>query len=147
MKKLKIDFGSGYNSKNYYKTCDITFSPILDYHYDQTNNVIIGLKENSVDEFYLRNVIHHLPNIEKTFFGLDKYLKKGGILRIIDVREKFFPQNYFLDRLWYRFIVPRDDIWFSKNYRDYKQILKNMNYRLIHFYNIEEKEVSVWKKL
>ena len=55
---LKIDFGSGYNPKKGFKTCDITFSPYLDYVYDKENNIILDLNKNSVDEFYLST-----PNI------------------------------------------------------------------------------------
>ena len=31
---LKIDFGSGYSPRKGYSTCDITYSPFLDYVYD-----------------------------------------------------------------------------------------------------------------
>ena len=75
MKKseLKIDFGSGYSPKKGYKTCDITYAPYLNFVYDRENNTIIGCEENSVDEFYLRNVVHHLPNLTNTFQCLKKY--------------------------------------------------------------------------
>lgn len=147
MKKLKIDFGSGYNHKNNFKSCDFTLCPLLDYHYDIDKNIIEDLDFESVDEFYIRNVIHHLPDIKYTLTCLDKYLKIGGYLTIIDVRKEFYKQNVFLDRLWYRFIIPRNDIWFSEVYREYKQIILGMNYKLVRFYNKEEKEVSIWKKL
>ncbi len=146
MEKLKIDFGSGYAHNKDYKSCDITFSPILDFVYDYKKNKILYCKINSVDEFYLRNVVHHLPDIEKTFKCLKKYLKKGGIIKIIDVNKNYFKQNLFLDRLWYRFIIPQNEIWFSEVYRDYKSILKDMNFQVLENYVIAEKEVSVWKK-
>ena len=41
---LKIDFGSGYNPRKGYKTCDITYSPFLDYVYDIHKNKIIPPK-------------------------------------------------------------------------------------------------------
>ncbi len=147
MESLKIDFGSGYNHKEGYKSCDITFLPNLDYVYDEENDKILYLKEESVDEFYLRNVVHHLKNMQKTFKCLDKYLKKGGIIQIIDVRKEFYNENVFLDKLWYRGIIPREEIWFSENYRDYIDLLKQMNYSMEEYKVENEKEVSIWKKL
>lgn len=83
MTKLCIDFGSGYNPKTGYKTCDITTFPQLDFQYDGKDE-IVGLREKSVDVFYLRNVVHHIPNLQRTFITLKKYLKVGGKLVIID---------------------------------------------------------------
>lgn len=143
---LKIDFGSGYNPNKGYKLCDITYSPVLDYVYDQDNNVIIGAEENTVDEFYLRNVVHHLPDIAKTFTCLKKYLKVGGRIKIIDVRKEYFKQNLFLDRLWYRFVIPRPEVWYSTTYRDYFTILKELGFKLISYEYKEEKEMSEWEK-
>ena len=77
MEKLKIDFGSGYNPNSDYKICDITYLPNLDFVYDQDNNVIVGCEYCSVDEFYLINVVHHLPDMKKTFSSLIKYLKSN----------------------------------------------------------------------
>jgi len=77
---LKIDFGSGYNPKSGYKTCDITNAPFLDFAYD--GEKIIGCKKNSVDEFYLRNVIHHIPNLKEVFLMFHFYLKRNGKIRL-----------------------------------------------------------------
>ena len=84
---LKIDFGSGYNPNKEYKTCDITGSPILDYMYDK-KDTILDLKEKSVDEFYLRNVVHHIPDLKRTFKCLKKYLKNGGKIKIIECMKR-----------------------------------------------------------
>ncbi len=143
---LKIDFGSGYNPKKGYKSCDITNLPNLDYVYCEESNEIIDCKENSVDEFYLRNVVHHLPSIEKTISCLYRYLKKDGIVRIIDVRKEYYQKNVILDIIWYRYVIPRYEVYFSKVYRDYFKILKKLNFILIDKYYDEEKEVSIWKK-
>lgn len=51
MTKLCIDFGSGYNPKAGYKTCDVTTFPQLDFQYDGKDK-IVGLREKSVDVFY-----------------------------------------------------------------------------------------------
>lgn len=143
---LKIDFGSGYNPNKDYKTCDITYLPNLDYVYDVDNNTIIGCEENTVDEFYLRNVVHHIKDLKSTFSCLKRFLKKGGTIKIIDVRKEYFKTNVILDIIWYRYLIPRYEIWFSQKYRDYFEILKQMNFKLISKHYEEEKEVSIWKK-
>lgn len=146
MKKLKIDFGSGYNANKKYKTCDITYSPMLDYVYDEENNKILYCERNTVDEFYIRNVVHHIRNLNRTFQCLYNYLKHDGKIIIIDVRKEFYKQNLILDVVWYRYIIPRYDIWFSNVYRDYFKILKDMGFLLQNTYIENEKEVSIWKK-
>ena len=145
--KLKIDFGSGYNPNSDYQLCDITYSPNLDYVYNPDDNVIIGCQENSVDEFYLRNVVHHLKDLKATFSCLQRYLKKGGIIKIIDVRKEFFKQNVILDIIWYRYVIPRYEIWFSREYRNYSKILIDLNFELEDKHYESEKEVMIWKKL
>lgn len=45
MTKLCIDFGSGYNPKAGYKTCDVTTFPQLNFQYDGKDE-IVGLREN-----------------------------------------------------------------------------------------------------
>lgn len=95
MTKLCIDFGSGYNPKAGYKTCDITTFPQLDFQYDGKDE-IVGLREKSVDVFYLRNVVHHIPDLQRTFTTLKKYLKVGGKLVIIDCKKVIIRQMYFL---------------------------------------------------
>jgi ubiquinone/menaquinone biosynthesis C-methylase UbiE len=144
---LKIDFGSGYNPKEGYKTCDITKAPYLNYYYDIKSNEIIGLKESTVDKFHLRNVIHHIEDIDVVLNKLHTYLKTDGIVEIIECRKEHYKSNFFLDRLWYRFIIPRNEIWFSETYRDYTKVLNQLGFTLIHKEYINEKEVSLWKKL
>lgn len=145
--KLKIDFGSGYNPNKDYKACDITWLPNLDYVYDQENNAILGCEDNSVDEFYLRNVVHHIPNMEKTFSCLLRYLKADGEIKIIDVRREYFKQNVILDILWYRYVTPRYEVWFSTHYRNYFKVLENLGMERVSYFIQDEKEVSVWRRL
>lgn len=141
---LKIDFGSGYNPKEGFKTCDITTSPMLDYYFN--GMVIDELEFKSVDEFYSRNVLHHIENLEYTLKLLYRYLKQHGTLTIIECRKEFYETNYFLDILWYRGIIPRPEIFISKEYRDYNSIMVSIGFRLYHRYFENEKEVSIWKK-
>ena len=145
--KLKIDFGSGYNPNNGDKTCDITFLPTLDYVFNIENYTITDLAENMVDEFYLRNVVHHIEDLDLTFKMLYKYLKPNGIIKIIDVRKEYFRQNVILDIIWYRYVIPRYNVWFSRYYRNYFDILEQLKLTLIHKEYNNEKEVSIWKKL
>lgn len=145
MKKLCIDFGSGYNPRKNFKTCDITTNPRLDYQYDG-GEVIIGLHENSVDIFYLRNVVHHIQNLYKTFNTIKKYLKPEGKLIIIDCNEKSFEANVFLDRIWYRYIGNNKDIYISESYRDYTTILINLGFNRKHYKQFKEKEISIYER-
>lgn len=142
---LKIDFGSGYNPKYGYKTCDFTEASFLDFYYDGIS--IIGCEKNSVDEFYLRNVVHHIPNLKEVFEMLYCYLKRNGTIEIVDVRKESYKQNVILDILWYRYVIPRNEIWFSTVYRNYFDTLKEIGFILIEHYFKEEKEVTIWKKL
>lgn len=142
---LKIDFGSGYNPYPGYKTCDITASPFLDFFYD--GKEIVGCKENSVTEFYLRNVVHHIQNLEEVFAMLQLYLKKNGTIKIIEARKDYYKQNVILDIIWYRYVIPRREIWFSTFYRNYFEILKKVGFELVEQRYEKEKEVSLWRKL
>ena len=143
---LKIDFGSGYNAKPGYKTCDITYAPFLDYVYDIEKNQIIGCEKKSVDEFYMRNVVQHIKDLQKCFSMIKEYLKDDGSLVIIDTQKEYFLQNVILDIIWYRFVIPRYEIWFSKSYRDYGKVLTDLGFVKINNQTINEKEVSLWKK-
>ena len=94
-KRLRIDFGSGHNPKEGYKTCDITFAPNLDYAYDKEANLIIDLEEASVDEFYAKNVLHH-SNIERVaicFSGNLDSRTSGDILGLLKATSSKFHQT------------------------------------------------------
>lgn len=142
---LKIDFGSGYNQKYNFKSCDITYSPFLDYVYDRQSNKIIGCEENTVSVFHMRHVLHHIPNLNDVCSMLNKYLVNGGYVYIEEVRKENFDTNYFLDCLWYRFVNIINDIWFSSTYRDYKSIMKLNGFELVKEYYHGTKECSIWK--
>lgn len=121
---LRIDFGSGYNPKKGFKTCDITQSPYLDYFYDIKNNKIYDLEEQSVDVFYCKNVIHHCKDIKNTINTLYKYLKKDGILEIIEPTKENYESNRSLDIFWYRYIILRPEIYIPPQKRiDYEEII------------------------
>lgn len=94
----------------------------------------------------MRNVVHHLPDMRRTFECLLRYLKDGGTIQIIDARKEYFKQNVILDILWYRYVIPRPEIWFSTIYRDYFKVLEELGMERIEYFIQEEKEVSIWKK-
>jgi len=116
---MKIDFGCGYNPKDGYQTCDITGYPQLDYFYDSNQNKIIGLEDNTVEEIHCRNVIHHIKDLKKLFIEFKRVLMPNGTIVIIEANRESYETNVFLDKLWYRSIIPRMDIWFSETYRDF----------------------------
>lgn len=138
---LQIDFGSGYNPLEGFKTCDFVPNPKLDYFYH--DGEIEGLNE-PVNWFRLRNVIHHLPDIRKTIQDLKKYLAKDGVIEIIEVRKDKYKSNTFLDKLWYRFVVPRKDIFISAEWRDYLSIMRQEGFRCRYSAVSREKEYTEW---
>lgn len=145
---LKIDFGSGYNPKKGYKTCDITYAPYLDYVYDKNLNIILNLKEKSVDIFRLKNVLHHC-DIEKVIICLKKYLRDDGKIEIIEPQKKFYEANRCLDIYWYRYIYPRYEISIpSKTRIDYISIClkyfdieKHFKYDVYDSYILKNKNI------
>lgn len=84
--------------------------------------------------------------MQKTFECLIRYLKFGGEIKIIDVRKEYFQKNVILDIIWYRYVIPRYEVWFSRQYRNYFDILNALGMEMIDYYIQEEKEVSVWRK-
>ncbi|RHH85317.1 methyltransferase domain-containing protein [Segatella copri] len=144
MTKLCIDFGSGYNPKTGYKTCDVTTLPQLDFLYDGKDE-IVGLREKSVDVFYLRNVVHHIPDLQRTFTTLKKYLKVGGKLVIIDCNQGHYKTNVFLDNLWYRFVGNNHEIFISKQYRDYINVLIKLGFKQLYYKSFKEKEITKYE--
>ncbi len=141
---MKIDFGSGYNPKQGYKSCDFTENPILDFqvkNYKIYSDINIELPQNSVDEFYVRNTLHHIKDLSLILQMFYFYLKNNGKLIIIDCRSDFYEKNLFLDKLWYRYIIPRPEIWFSNTYRNYKKIALKVGFKLIKEKIKNEKEI------
>ena len=129
-RKMKIDFGSGYNPKSGYKTCDVTGSPALDYIYDietsriRTNEMFsLILASGSADVIRMKNVLHHVEDYGKLISELFRVLKWGGKLIVIEPTPEAYYSNWCLDNLWYRYVIPRPEIWISPIYRDYKKEL------------------------
>lgn len=126
---MKIDFGSGYNPRSGYKTCDVTDSPALDYVYDTKTQKIVSknnrpIKSESVDVIRVKNVLHHIPVLEPVLKEFFRVLKIRGKIIVIEPTKESYRSNWILDNLWYRFVIPRPEVWFSSIYRDYKNELR-----------------------
>ena len=146
---LKIDFGSGYNPKIGYCTCDITTSPFLDFvsHDNKIYNRKGEIKSNSVDTIHCRNVLHHIKDLDNLLNNFYKYLKQDGTLEIIDCSKDFFYKNVILDIFWYKwFDGGKRNIWFSKNYRNISDIVNNAGFHIIEHKYVDEKEIIICKK-
>lgn len=144
---LKIDFGSGYNPYKNYKTCDITYSPCLDYVYDVNINKILGLKKNSVNIFRLKNVLHH-TNINLIAQCLYKYLKQNGKVIIIEPKEKYYDSNRCLDIFWYRYIYPRYEISIPPCKRiNYIKIFDSYNFKFYKYFDTGIYDTYILKKM
>lgn len=140
---LCIDIGSGYNPKPGYKTADITGSPNLDY-YIKDNKIYSRdgeLKENSVDKFRLCNVVHHVKDLNATLVNLFKYLKRSGEIEIIDCNKAHYFSNFCLDNLWYRYVIPRKEIFIADAYRDYASLAKKIGFNIKSKNTFKEKEI------
>lgn len=145
---LCIDIGSGYNPAKGYKTADITGMPYLDYLIkdDKIYSRHGELKENSVDMFKLRNTIHHVENLNILLNNLFKYLKPNGIIKIIDCNKEHYFSNYCLDNLWYRYVIPRKEIFIANTYRDYTNLAKKIGFNLLNRTSKNEKEFIILQK-
>lgn len=145
---LCIDIGSGYNPTKGFKTADITEFPNLDYIIK--NNKIYSktaeLKVNSVDKFRLRNVVHHIKDLNQLLVNLFKYLKPNGTIEIIDCNKEHYSANVCLDNLWYRYVIPRKEIFIADAYRDYAKLAKTIGFNVLKQNTIDEKEITILQK-
>ena len=148
---LNIDFGSGYNPYSKYKTCDMIYSPRLDYYYDRRNNIIYNLEHNTVDKFRLRNVLHHVEDISKLCTMLNNYLKPNGSIngsiKVIEPKEEFYTKNIILDIIWYRYVQKFYHIKIYPNYRDYISCIERAGFQLISKKCSEVYDISLFQKM
>ena len=133
MKPLKIDFGSGYNPCPDYKTCDCVSLPTLNYYSDPETFIISDrmgneLPRKSTEEIRCRNVVHHIQDLKAFFCKLSVYTRT---LRVIEPKEWCFNQNVIQDRIWYRWMLKRPEIWFSETWRDYVAVAKEFGFPVV----------------
>ena len=137
---MKLDFGSGHNARKGFKTCDITNAPYLDYACDP-ETYKVTCEDHVFDEIIIRNVLHHIKDLERLFKEMKRILTINGKIVIVEPRREFYPQNVNLDILWYRYIIPRYEIWYSRFYRDCTQIAKDFFQVKNVFYNNEKETI------
>jgi ubiquinone/menaquinone biosynthesis C-methylase UbiE len=140
----KLDFGSGYNPRKGYMTCDMTNSPFLDFCYDSDLN-FLSCDNDYFDKINIKNVFHHIKNLEECVMELYRVLKTGGLIVLTDVCREKYLSNYNLDYLWYRIINVNYDIWFSSKYRNYFKIMEAF-FKIKRRFKFKEKEISIWIK-
>jgi len=119
---MKLDYGSGYNPKKGFKTSDFTGSPMLDFH---ISDLRVNCDAAAFDEVNCRNVIHHIESekLPRLFDEFTRILKPSGKLTISDPAEDFFIQNKCLDVLWYRFVIPRPEIYIGNKFVDFEKFV------------------------
>lgn len=136
----KLDFGSGYNPGDGFKTCDIY--GYVDYYFD-TEHYKVDTNEK-FDHIRCRNVIHHIKDLDKLAKEFDRLLTDNGTLEIIEPRKEYYAENYYLDYLWYRFVIPRYEVWFCTKYRDCRNYFKD--FKLDEYKIDKEKEIFLFIK-
>ena len=132
-----IDIGSGYNPKEGYLTCDTEYG--CDYY------SIDEIPDNFVDVFHMRNVLHHVKDLNTCIKKILTKCKNDAIVDVIDCSEEYFYQNFFLDNLWYRYVNKRPDIYISPKYRDFINIFTNNGFLLLEQKIHEEKLILKFK--
>jgi len=136
----KLDFGSGYNPEKDFKTCDIY--GYVDYYFDPISYKVYT--NDKFDYIRCRNVIHHIKDIHKLSKEFNRLLNDGGTLEIIEPRKEYYSENYYLDYLWYRFVIPRYEVWFCNHYRDCRNYFNE--FELIGYKTEDEKEIFIYCK-
>ena len=99
---LKIDFGSGYNPKKGYKSCDITNLPNLDYVYCEESNEIIDCRDlkklKSCNIFFKKSANSYKFGIsvsKKVGIAVVRNLTKRRIRAILrEIDDKNFDHYY-----------------------------------------------------
>jgi ubiquinone/menaquinone biosynthesis C-methylase UbiE len=136
----KLDFGSGYNPVDGFKTCDI--NGYVDYYFDP---ILYKIKtDDKFNYIRCRNVFHHIRDLKKLSKEFYRVLKDNGKLEIIEARKEYYNENYYLDYFWYRYVIPRYEVWFSNEYRDCREYF---NIFTLEDYKVEgEKEIFIYKK-
>lgn len=146
---MKLDFGSGHRPQRGYMTCDCTGSPGVDYYFNPVKYRVMRCRPNSFSTIRCRNVLHHVPDIKKLFIEFARILRPNGYLVIIEPSNSAYPANHFLDTLWYRGIIPRREVWFSPQWREYRKYLTESQMSVIFESASADgtKDLTVAKKL
>ncbi|AID17831.1 SAM-dependent methyltransferase [Bacillus phage JBP901] len=120
---MKLDYGSGRQPKQGFKSSDFIGTPCYDYYIKDYK--VLDLADNTCDVIHCRNVIHHIPkkDLPILFAEFKRLLKPGGKLIISEPREEFHKQNLILDLIWYRWVNYDTNIMIPYEYVNYKEFL------------------------
>lgn len=120
---MKLDYGSGRQPKQGFKSSDFIGTPNYDYYIKDYK--VVDLEDNTCDVIHCRNVIHHIPkkDLPILFAEFRRLLKPGGKLVISEPREEFHKQNLILDLIWYRWVNYDTNIMIPYEYVNYKEFL------------------------
>jgi ubiquinone/menaquinone biosynthesis C-methylase UbiE len=141
----RIDFGSGFNPHDGYATCD-PFHPMADVVYD-AHAYRMDADDGTVGEILCRNVLHHVPDLDRLFGEFARVLRPGGTVIAVEPRQEAFAANVLLDRLWYRGVVPRPEIWIAEEYRDYTAVAERQGFRPVCTVLRDEKETVTFERM
>jgi SAM-dependent methyltransferase len=141
----RIDFGSGFNPHIGYATCD-PFHPMADVLYD-TDAYRMEMDDMTAGEILCRNVLHHVRDLDRLFAEFARVLRPGGIVTVVEPRAEAFETNVFLDRLWYRGLIPRPEVWIAEEYRDYAAVAARHGFRTVGTVPQGEKEKVTLRRL
>lgn len=136
-----LDFGSGYNPPNGNWLISDPFRYIVDYRINP-ETYGVDCPDNEFSVVRLRNVVHHVQDLDQLFKELSRITK---FVIVIDCAKSFFRRNVFLDKLWYRFVNPRKEIWIAPNYRSIVEAMGSKFYITYHGF-AAEKEIIVGLK-
>jgi ubiquinone/menaquinone biosynthesis C-methylase UbiE len=142
-KLMILDFGSGYNPKQGFKTCDITSNPMLDYHFD-VETYRINCEDSVFDYIRCKNVLHHVEDLNRLYKEFQRVLKPNGQLYIYEPNKNGFEANVYLDKLWYN-SINRIEIYIAEQYRDYEKLALQRDFTLIFKQEKDYFEKKVFK--
>lgn len=139
-----LDFGSGYKPEPGFMTCDIGGSSALDYYFKDNK---ITCNKETFDVIRCRNVLHHVEDLNRLFKEFWRALKPGGGIIIVEPRQEIFQENVALDHLWYRLVMPRYEVWYAKEYREYVKEARKVGFTsLMKMPLCRELEIAVLSK-
>lgn len=142
---MKLDYGSGHNPRKGYKTSDITGAPFLDYTINPYT-YRVNCPNNTFDEILVRNVFHHITQPNNLLKELKRILTRDGKVVIVEPTEEAYPANVALDKLWYRYIIPRPEIYICEQYRDITKVVhKFFHIAAVKYY--DEKQTVVLRSI
>jgi len=136
----KLDFGSGYNPRPGYKTCDNILTPNIDYYYNGV--AIVNAADKSIDRIVLRNVIHHIPDFDVLAKEFKRILTNRGTIWIVDCLPQHYMNNVILDYIYYRSVNSRPDIQIFDYFRDYLKTFGRY-FKIRKIFTKEEKQWTI----